>query len=163
MGTYATTTSLQTLLVNITFDSATTSLATTLIGHAEAEVNKHLSKRYDLSASQFQTSTSIPPLVRSLTEKLSEAYMWQRNSRGSKESLKRGEMLEKSALDNLMLIRDYKADLVNTLGAVIADGANAGMQIKCNTTDYTPTFAEDEETSWAVDSDKLEDISNARD
>ena len=42
MGKYATTTSLEVLMVGTTFDTATTSLASKLITHAENEVNKYI-------------------------------------------------------------------------------------------------------------------------
>ena len=56
-------------MIGTTFDTITTSLATKLITHAENEVNKYLSKRYDVGS--WTTSSSTPPLITSLTETLS--------------------------------------------------------------------------------------------
>lgn len=164
MGTYATTTALELTMVGVNFSAANmTALSSKAISHAEAEVNKYLSKRYDLSASQFQTATSIPPLVSVMTERLAEGYLWQWLSRGSKESMTRGKVMIDGVLENLRLIADYKLDLTNSTGSAIADMSNTAFRVMCNTTNYTDTFGEDSELAWAPDSDKLDDISNSRD
>lgn len=150
-------------MVGSTFDAATTSLATKLITHAENEVNKYLSKRYDITSSPFDTSTSIPPIVTSLTETLAEGYMYQRMSRGGKESMARGEALIKQAIDNLKLIADYKLDIIGSSGSVIADMSNTAYRVLGNTDGYSTTFNEDSELNWEVDQDKLDDIASERD
>lgn len=160
MGTYATTTSLQTLMIGTTFDSVTTSLATKMITHAENEINKWISKRYDIST--FNTSTSIPPLITSLCETLAEGHMYQRLSRGGKEGMARGQTYIDSVLKNLELIANYKLDLVNTAGSVISDMSNTAYRVMSNTTDYSNTFGEDNELNWKVDQDKLDDIESDR-
>jgi len=160
MGTYATTTSLQTLMVGTTFDTATTSLATKLITHAENEINKYISKRYDVS--NFSTSTAVPPLLTSLCETLSEGYMYQRMSRGGKESVNRAKTLIDQAVDNLKLIAEYKLDLVNTAGSVVTDMSQTAYRVLSNTTDYSNTFNEDDPLNWEVDQDKLDDIESER-
>ena len=163
MGLYATTTALATRMLGVTFDTATTALASAMIDDAEAEVNKYLSKRYDLSSATFQTATSIPPLVRQLTQRLAEGYTWKGNSRGGKESLARGNDLIKEVKDNLTLIKDFKCDLLNTAGSLIAESSSSPFRVQCNTTNYTPTFNEDDELTQAIDSDKLDDIATTRD
>jgi DNA-binding IclR family transcriptional regulator len=70
-------------MVGTRFDTATTALVSKLITHAENEVNKYLSKRYDISV--FDTTTSVPPLVTTLTETLAEGYSYQRSSMASKK------------------------------------------------------------------------------
>lgn len=163
MGIYSTTTTLNTRMIGVNFDSETTALVSTLITDAENEVNKYLSRRYDLSSAAFQTSTSIPPLVKTLTTQLAEAYSWESLSRGGKESLARSKSLETRALDNLKLIADYKLNLLNSLGATVTDMSDSSYQIRCNTTDYTPTFDEGDELDWAIDPDKVSDIADAKD
>ena len=54
MGLYATLTSLYPRMVNVTEDTATSALLTECLSDAEAEVNKFLSRRYDISDSVFQ-------------------------------------------------------------------------------------------------------------
>jgi hypothetical protein len=148
-------------MIGTTFDTVTSSLASKVITHAENEINKYLSKRYDVTA--FNTSTSVPPLVTSLCETLSEGYMYQRMSRGSKESMARGKALIDQAILNLKDISEYKLDLLNTSGSVITDMSNTAFRLQSSTVDYSSTFNEDEETSWAVDQDKLDDLSDERD
>lgn len=163
MGIYSTTTSLSIMMIGTTFDSATTSLVAKAITHAENEVNKYLSKRYDLSSSPFNTSTSIPPLVTSLTEQLAMGYSYWWMSRGGKESIERGKSMIKEAKDNLNSIMEYKMDVVDSTGDVVTDMSQTAYRIQSSTVDYTDTFAEDSELSWAVDTDKLNDIEDSRD
>lgn len=163
-GRYMTTTTLDLVMVGVNFsatDMAT--LAAKAVSQAESEVDKYLSKRYDLSSATFQTSTSIPPIVTQLSERIAEGYLWAWLSRGSKESLKRSEALIEGAKENLEGIRDYEMDLIGVDGSVVADMENTSFRVQCSTSPYTPTFAEDKETSWAVDADKLDDIANSRD
>ncbi len=162
MGIYCTTTSLQTLMVGTSFDTATTSLATKLITHAENEVNKYLSKRYDVGTFNT-TSTAVPPLVTSLTETLSEGYMYQRMARGGKESMQRAKDLIAQAIDNLKLISDYKEDLVDSSGDVVTDMSQTAYRVLSNNSGYTETFAEDDSLNWVIDPDKLDDIDSERD
>jgi len=163
LGLYATTTSLSTRMIGVTFDSLTTALATEMINDAESEVNKYLSRRYNLSSADFQTTTGIPPLVRTLSTRLAEGYMWKSNSRGGKESLKRGESLERSVLDNLKLIAEYKSDLTLTNGSLVSEAVNSAVRVLSNTEDYSNTFNEDDSLSWQIDDDKLTDIASERD
>lgn len=164
MGTYATTTSLQTLLVGYTFDTATTSIATKCITDAESEVRKYLSRRYDLTDSNLAltTTSSIPPMVTSLTEQWAEGLMYNRLSRGGKESLERGKELIKMVMANLERIAEGKADLVAASGSVIDDKTKSHKRVLSSTSTYTPTFGEDDPINWVVDSDKLDDISDSR-
>ena len=163
MGTYATTTSLATFMIGTTFDTATTALATSCITWAEEDCDKYLGKRYDLDSSYFATSTSTPPLVRKIAEELALGYMHIHNSRGGKESLKRGEMIQKAAFATLQELKDYKLQLTDTSGAAIPDSSNTAYQVRSNTTNYSPTFNEDDPLDWEVSSDKLEDIDDERD
>ena len=145
-----------------TFNAATTSLAAMCITWGESEVNKYLSKRYDLSASTFQTSTSVPPIVRACTEWLAIGYLQKRMARGGKEAMAIGQDSVDMAIDNLKMIRDYELDLVNTAGSIIVDMSGTGMRVLSNTDDYAPTFDEDDPTSWKISQDKLDDISDGR-
>lgn len=149
-------------MVNITFDTATSALASEMISDAEAEVNKYISRRYDIAESYFQTTTSIPPLVRSLATTLAEGFMWGRMSRGSKESLQRGKELVDHAIDNLTLIAEFEADLTLTNGSLVPDNTESYKRILSNTEDYANTFNEDDSLLWQVDPDKLEDIDTER-
>lgn len=160
MGLYATTTSLETIMIGTTFDTATTALMSKMITHGENEINKYISKRYDVGAF---TSTSIPPLLTSLNETLAEGYYFLRNSRGGGEdSVKYGKELIKQAQSNLQLIADRSLDLLDTNGDPVAEFANASYQILSSSSNYAPTFNEDDELSWKIDDDKLDDIDSER-
>lgn len=148
-------------MVGTDFDTATSALATKCITHSENEINNWISKRYDLT--QFNTSTSIPPHITSLSETLSEGYMYQRMSRGAKEWMSRGKELIDQATENLKLISNYKLDLVNTAGSVIVDMSNTAYRVLSNTDGYSTTFDEDSELNWATDQTKLDDIESGRD
>lgn len=161
MGIYTTTTSMQILMIGTNFDSITTSLCTKLITHAENEVNKYLSKRYDIGSFN-DTSTSVPPIVTTICETLVEGYMYQRMSRGGKESLARGKVFIDQALENLDLIANYKLDLVDSSGDRINDLSTGAYIIKSSTESYSNTFNEDSQLDWEVDANKLLDIESER-
>lgn len=129
-----------------------------MITNAENEVNKYLSKRYSIAALQ----AAVPPLVTSLTETLTEGYMYQRMSRGGKEGLAHGKALIEPVINNLLMISTYKADLVNSVGATIADSASNSFELLSSTNTYSNTFDEDSELLWEVDQDKLDDIESGR-
>ncbi len=148
MGTYATTSSLEILMIGTQFDTATTSLASKCITQAENEVNKYLSKRYDIGG----IVSAVPPIVTSLSEKLAVGYMFQYMSRGGKESMARGKFFIDDALNNLKQIAEYKLDLIDSNGDVLTNLSSSGYDIKSSTQDYSPTFNEDEQTEWEVDS-----------
>lgn len=161
MGTFATTTSLQTLMVATEFDTATTALAAKCIEQAENEIRKKLSRIYDLTSNYFQTSTSTPPLITSMCETYSEGLMWIRMSRGAKESIKRGQIMIELVDENLELLMNGELDLFNTAGSIIPQDASRD-HVLCNTTNYAPTFNEDSELNWEVDPDKEDDIADGR-
>lgn len=146
-------------MIGTDFDTATTALCSKMITHAENEVDKYISKRYDIS---LFTSASIPPLITSLTETIAEGYMYQRMSRGNKEWRDRGLELVKMALDNLKLIADYKLDITDSNGSVISDMSNTAFRCLSSTDSYPTTFNEDSELNWKVNTTKLDDIESER-
>ncbi len=163
MGTFCTTTALDTLMIGVTFDTATTALASKAITWSENQIRKALSKRYAISGDAFQTSTSTPPLLTDICEQLSEGYVYWRNSQGGEESGKRGQLMIKDARLCLESIRDYKADLFDSTGSIIVDISLGSYQVLSTTDGYIETFAEDGQLDWTVDGNKLDDISDDRD
>lgn len=162
MGLYATTTSLEILMIGTQFDTATTALATKLITHAENEINKYLSKRYDISSFN-DTSTSVPPIVTTICENLTVGYMHKYMARTGKDSIEMGKAFIDQAMDNLKMIAEYKLDLVDSSGDSISDVAGSSYNIKSTTSDYSNTFNEDEQLNWEVDESKLDAIKTERD
>lgn len=114
MGTFCTTTSLDTIMVGTTFDTATTSLATECIANAENKIREILAKRYDVSSAEFQTSTSTPPVVQTICKWLSVGYMYEDLSRGSPQGFQRADRYIQKAMDNLQMIIGYEADIVDS-------------------------------------------------
>lgn len=145
-----------------TFNTATTALAVKCITWGENEVNKYLSRRYDLSSNYFQVAGSVPPLVTTWTELLAEGYLHQKLSRGGPESMDRGQKIIDGVLKNLERIADYEGHLVDSSGDVIADMSNSAYRVLSNTDGYAQTFDEDDPLNWAVDSNKLSDIESGR-
>lgn len=161
MGIYATTTSLEVFMIGTTFDTATTSLADKTITHAENEINKYISKRYDIS-SFYTTTATVPPIITSLCEQLSIGYMHQHMSRGGKESMARGKFFIDMAMKNLESIAKYELNITDSSGAVIADISGSSYNVKSTTENYANTFNEDSPLNWEVSSTKLDDISSER-
>ncbi len=160
MGTYCTTTSIETLWGGTTFDGLT-ALASEFIDEAEGEINKYLSQRYDLSTDTFQTSTSIPVAVQNICKWYAVGYLYEATARGSKDAFARADRYLKKAEKNLMDIANYKADLTDSDGNIV-DDASEDMQILSSTSDYAPTFNEDDPLNWDVDPDKKTAISDER-
>lgn len=161
MGLFATTSSLAVRMVGTTFDSATTALASTCIYDAENEIKKHLCKRYDFSAAPFLTTTSIPPMVTTLAERLAVGYMYENMARGSKDGYVRADRYIDSVMDNIQALLDGEAQLTDSNGDLIEE-IDGDWAIYA-TTSYSPTFNEDDPKSWVVDPDKLDDIEDERD
>lgn len=160
MGTYCTTTSLETLWGGTSFDGLT-ALASEMIDQAEGEINKYLSQRYDISSAPFQTSTTIPPAIQNICKWYSIGYLYEATARGSKDSFARADRYLKKAEKNLMDIINYDANLLDSSGAEVADDAD-DLQILSSTSDYAPTFNEDSPLNWEVDPDKVSDIESER-
>lgn len=147
-------------MIGTTFDTATTSLMGKMITHSENEVNKYISKRYDVG--NF-TTTSMPPLITSITETLAEGYYFLRNSRGGgKDSVAYGNLLIKEAKENLLMLSNRTLDLLDTNDDPVAEFADSSYKIKSSTTNYSTTFDEDSELDWKIDEDKLDDIDSGR-
>lgn len=159
MSTYCTTTSLDTLMVTTSFDSATTALAGQVITWSENEINKTLSERYNVTG--WTAASVTPPHVKTLCEWLSLGYLYEAMSRGSKDQYTRSDRYLLRAKSNMKDIIDNKINLVNTAGSAIAD-LSTRRTVLTNTDSYTQTFDEDNPLNWKVDSDKLNDIETDR-
>lgn len=159
MGVYVTTTSITPRMVGTKFDTATTALLSETLLDAEAEVNKYLSKRYDIAT----LIADPPPIVEAWVKNLTVGYMYQHMSRGGKDGMSRGKMYINQVLENLKRVAEYKSDLTTEAGAILSDLSNTGYAIRSTTTDYVPTANEDDQINWDVDQNKLDDIASDRD
>lgn len=130
---------------------------------ADDDIRGKLAKRYDISSSYFQTSTSAPPLLRKVGQDLVIAYMIEGLSQGSENDHKRADKYYKRAMMVLDDLAQFKMNLYNTSGSLIAASSSNHAGVKSNTVDYYNTFNEDAIENWSVDEDKLDDISDERD
>lgn len=160
MGTFATTSSLQTLMPGVSFDAVTTSLCSICITWAESLVRTSLARRYDMSASPFNTSTTIPTMVTSITEQIAIGHYFKLSSRGAKEALNRGQAMIDQGKADLKDILESKVNLLDNSFSPITDRLRA---VVCSTSAYNTTFNEDNPLHWKVDTNKLSDISDERD
>lgn len=161
MGTYCTTTSLETMWIGAPFTDLT-GAASAIIDDAEAEIDKRLSVKYDVSG--WTTSAATPPAVQTICKWLALGYLYEATARGSsaKEAYARADRYIKKAQQNITDILEGDAALVDSSGDIIESDSD-DQPIHCNTTDYAPTFNEDSPLNWGVDPDKLDDIDDERD
>ncbi len=149
-------------MVGFEFDSTTTELVSKCITQAETEVNKFLARRYNVS-DWAATTTSVPPMVTTLTEWYATGLSMKSLSRGNKELLSVANDYLKMAKDNLIEIVENKADLVDSDGDPVAESAIGAFRVLSNTKNYSPTFNEDADLNQRVDQEKLDDIRDERD
>lgn len=162
MGTFATTTSLDTLMIGTTFDTATTSLASKAITQSESFIKSRLSSLYDVSAYDFSTATSSPPIITTICEYHSIGFMYKNMGRGGAEARERGEWYLKQALMMLEGVASGDDALLDSNGDAISVKTTRS-KVQSNTEDYNETFGEDDPLNWKRDSDKITDYNNSRD
>ena len=162
MGLFCTTTSLDTLMPQTTFDTVTTALAGQCITQAENEIRKRLSRRYDTATDDFNTTSgSVPPMVTTLCEWLAIGYTHEATSRGSKDSFVRADRFIKKAMMNMKDILDREADILDSTGTPLVE-LSISAALHSNTKDFHDTFDEGDPLGWVVDKDKLEAIEDAK-
>lgn len=163
MGTFATYTTLDTLIPGIGINTTTAqSLGSRCIDWAEGFVKAKLARRYDVSA--WSTFAATPPQVKYITEQIATGHFFQQISRGAPESLTRGQNLIDKGSDQLMMIAKNECDLVNTAGSFVTERTTSAREdVICSSSAYHTTFDEDNPLNWEVDSSKLSDIASGRD
>jgi hypothetical protein len=161
VGNYAdaTTTAANLLVGGTSLNAASLGLLSACITLAENEIDSYITRRYDVSSFR----TTVPPLIRSLTQQLGVANFHFHNSKGGKESISRSKELRDPVMKTLTMIREGTAHLLDTAGSLIPVSTTNSPGVLCNTVDYTPTFAEDNPKLWKVDRNKLDDIADERD
>jgi hypothetical protein len=82
-------------------------------------------------------------------------------ARGSDESYKRADRYIERVMENVKSLLDGEAQLTDSSGNLVTE-IDGDWAVHCNTTDYSPTFNEDEPTLWTPDQDKLDDIEDER-
>ena len=112
-----------------------------------------------MSSSKFTVAANVPGHITSITEKMAMGYYFKNASRGSKESIARGDALLNDAQAEVMGIAKFEIDLLDNSYAVIAQRSSAVRDAAAN---YHPTFGEDDPLLWNVDQNKLDDIESNR-
>ena len=168
MGDYATTTSISNLLPQFlvgnstSSDTANTAVFSAQIDRAENTVKSMAGARYDISAFRFgTTTTNVPPLLRTLSEDM--ACWFAIRAGYVQDGGRRQEYLDdyKEAKSTLTDIRDGKQVLLYTDGTEVPTRATA--RFLSDTDGYSHIFNMDDEESWDVDADLLDDIADERD
>lgn len=139
--------------------TATLSIIDGNISRADNLINAKLAQRYDVSS----FATSVPPLVKSLSEDISTYYTLRAEFSGDNKNVNEWAEKFKDSIDILNEIRDGTIDLVDSSGNVVDErSTSVESMISSNTKDYAPTFGEDGDLNQSVDSTKLDDLEDAR-
>ena len=136
-----------------------TAVVTEHIARTDSIIDLKLSKRYDVP---FATGTDTPPAIVTISNHMT-GYRALR-SIYSGEVPRALEFVQddyQKAIDLLKEIQAGEVDVIGTDGNKIAE-LGASTQYYSSTQSYTPTFDVDSELEWRVDSDRLDDIANAR-
>ena len=129
---------------------------------AENKMKSMLSKRYTMSDSTFQTSTSIPPILTDICQQWASGLIKLHGAWGGEDDLKAGRALIKDSEDCVMRIAAGKDDLLNTAGGAITVKTDHKYRALSNTESYHSTFDEDSPLNWQIDVDKKDDIGDGR-
>lgn len=160
MGTYATTTSISELLPYVlktnttTGDTVGTANFSKHIDRAEGLVNGYIASRYSLPFS------TVPPIIRTIAEDIACFYFIR--STYVQDGQRKNEYADsfKEGIKQLEQIRDGKTPLSYTSGSIVPQVT--ASKYKSSTENYAPTFDEGEPEQWAIDADKVDDITGAK-
>lgn len=160
MGSYATTTSISTLIPGFlrgnttTSDTAGVAIFSAHVDRAEGLVNSYVAARYALPLSP------VPPLLRTLTEDIACYYAF----RGalSQDGQRKNTYIEeyKQALSVLDDLKKGDVRLAYTDGSLVPVASSS--RFLSSSEGYTPVFGKDDPEQWGVDSDESDDLEDAR-
>ena len=122
------------------------------ITRAETIINGKISSRYFVST--FQTSTTLPPLLTTLTEDIAGYYTIRSFFSADNQNVNEWGEKFQEAMELLEDIRDGKMDLVGPDLNIIS-GTSTTMTVESSTQDFSPTFSEDDILQSEVDQDKF--------
>jgi len=160
MGSYATTTSLPLLLPNYlndnstSFDSGGSDMFSKHIDRAESVVNSALSARYSLPF------TTIPPIVRTLSEDIA-LYFLIRGSYVQDGNVKQ-EYVESYnwAIDELEKLRKGEIKLSLTDGTLVP--VNSNFRFLSSSENYKPIINIDGAENWNPNQAQTDDVADSR-
>lgn len=119
-------------------------------------VNSYLAKTYP-DAIPFTSASAVPELVNSIATDLSVYYLKRDKHKGPnplQDSIKQ-EYWDK----NIALLQSIAKEEIEVPELLNSDRP----RIESPQSEYVPTFGQDDETTWTVDPDKLDDDATARD
>lgn len=137
--------------------TAMSALVSQAITDAEAEINGYAARRYSLPFSE------VPVQIRAIADGLAVFYTYLHAY--SADNTNRNDYTDdpryKIQLNKLQGIAEGDIALTLTNGSLVVQASTTSLVSSANN-NYTPIFDMDTSTSWAVDSDRLDDISNDR-
>jgi hypothetical protein len=166
MGRYATSTSISLLLPNwlstntTTGDTYGTNIWSLSSDQAEGEVNASLVARYDPSTWTSTGSPAIPPLVIKLTQDLACLYAVRAAMTQDTQIKNANWDSWERAHQTLQDIRDGLTKLTYTDGSLVPTRSTS--KIISSTISYPHIFALDNERSWNVGANQIDDIKSER-
>ena len=142
----------------VSTDSATMDALNAHIRRADDVINGKLARRYSIPF----TTTTVPPLVRTIAEDLTSGFLFRSLfTRDSQNKNTWTEDLMKKAYEVLDQIAAYEVDLVDTAGSLLAE-RDVANRIDSSSENYYSIFDVDTDTSWDIDPDRLQDISDRK-
>jgi hypothetical protein len=140
--------------------SSTISKLQSHITRAESFVNTHIVRRYDISGF---SSGGHPPVLKTLSEDITAYYYLRPQFTGDNQNNNEWVEAYLKAEEMLNDIKDGNCDLIDEDNNIIEERTDSNEdRIEGNTEDYHPTFDEGNTLSQFVDSDKLDDIWDAK-
>jgi phage gp36-like protein len=162
MGDYTTEDKIWSLMPQLPLTSSSgyttaSTLAAQAISDAEAEINGYVAQRYSLPF------TTVPVQIRSIANGLSVFYTYLYVY--SADNINQNDFTDdpryKIQLGKLKAIADGDIVLTMTNGSAVVQASSTSMVNSANKS-YQPIFDLDTSTSWAIDSDRADEISNDR-
>jgi phage gp36-like protein len=164
MGSYTTEAKIWSLMPQLPLTSsagytAASALVAQAITDAEAEIDGYVANRYSLPFS------SVPVQVSAIADSLACYYTYLYVY--SADNMNRNAFSEGQStryeiqLNKLKAIADGEVVLTVSGGGVVEQASSSSMVISANQS-YTPIFDVDTSTSWGIDSDRSDAITNDR-
>lgn len=163
MGTYATTTSISELIPQFlsgnttTSDTAGTNIFSRHIDRAEGVVNSYVATRYSLP---FNTTTSIPPLLRTLSEDMACYFAIRGAYTQDGQNTNQYFPEYRKAMETLEAIKNGQIQLAYTDGSLVSPVSSS--RFLSSTENYTPIIGLDDPELWKRDNDEIDAQNSAR-
>lgn len=160
MPRYSTTTSIYTMLPGIASTGPRDALITQNANRVGGIIDSYVGRWYKIS--NWTTTATTPPVI----QEISDALTAEKTMRSlyTKDGANKNEWVEeqaKQAWSTLKAISKQELMVFDSDGSE-SERQPSGAFIQSTHGDYTPIFDVDTDTAWKVDSDREDDISDAR-